>query len=156
MVLPSLTAALTAFSFAVGPDTLHCAAAARFLRDDRQMTVAVEADTIDDWRTGKHTPGCRITAAGGTNLTVQKEAVLFYERVRGAGWTRTPDPRDAPNEASLRFRQGNSDCLFNVNAQALLNTEAEQRVNDQLKLKDGQARYQVFVMCVPVAAAVAR
>ena len=42
-----------------------CADAAAFLRTDRQMSVVVEADTLDDWRTRRKLTGCRITAAGG-------------------------------------------------------------------------------------------
>ena len=80
---------------------------------------------------------------------MQGEAVRFYERVRATGWERTPDPRDAPNEAALRFRMKQSDCLFHVNAQALLNTDAEMRVNDALNASPAQQRYHVFVMCMP-------
>ena len=137
-------------------DTTHCAAAARFLRDDRHMVAAIDADTIDDWRTRQKVAGCRITAAGGTGIGVQPEAVRLYERLRSAGWTRTPDPRDAPNEASLRFRWERTDCLFNVSAEAMLNTEAESRVNDALVLKPGERRYQVLVLCMPAMASVAR
>lgn len=137
-------------------DTTHCAAAGRFLREDRHMIVAIEADTIDDWRTRQKLAGCRVTAAGGTDIGVQRAAVLLYERLRLARWTRTPDPRDAPNEASLRFRWEQTDCLFNINAEPLLNTEAETRVNDAVVLKPGETRYQVFVMCVPAMAAVPR
>lgn len=113
------------------------------------MVAEIETDTINDWRTGKRVGGCRITAAGGTDIGVGKEAARLYERLRAASWTRTPDPRDAPNEASLRYRLGSSDCLFNVNAEALLYTDAEGRVNEALVLKTGHTRYQVFVMCLP-------
>jgi hypothetical protein len=130
-------------------DSTHCTAAARFLRDDRRMVAEISADTINDWRTGKRIASCRVTAAGGTELTVGKEAARLYERIRAAGWTRTPDPRDAPNEASLRFRWEQSDCLFNVNAEAMLFTDAEARVNEALVLAPGRTRYQVFVMCLP-------
>ena len=69
------------------------------------------------------------------------------ERLRAAGWTRTPDPMDAPNEASLRFRRDGADCLFNVYEVPRLYTEAEFRVNEavtpaawlgQTALKSGQ------------------
>ncbi len=153
MLLTYAFVILASLGTAAKPDTTNCLQAAQFLRDDRHMVAAIEADTIDDWRTGKKTAGCRITAAGGSVQSIQKEAETFYQRVRAAGWTRTPDPRDAPTEASLRFRWENSDCLFNVNGSALLNTAAEQRVNDALKLNPGETRYQVFVMCVPAAAA---
>ncbi len=132
------------------PDSTHCSGAAKFLRDDRKMIAEVEADTIDDWRSGRKVPGCRVTAAGITDIGVQREALRFYESVRSAGWARTPDPRDAPNEAALRFRLHQSDCLFHVNAQALLNTDAEMRVNDALDAGAAQQRYHVFVMCMPI------
>jgi len=141
---------------AVVADTSHCAAAARYLRNERHMLAEVEVDTIDDWRTKKKVAGCRITAAGGTELGVDKEAVHFYELLRTAKWVRTPDPRDSPNEGSLRFRWEQADCLFNINAEALLGTDAEQRVNDQLQLPTGQTRYQIFVMCMPAMPAVPR
>jgi len=137
-------------------DTLPCAAAARFLRDERHMMAEVEVDTIDDWRTGKKVAGCRITAAGGTELGVNKEAVHFYELLRAAKWVRTPDPRDSPNEGSLRFRWEQADCLFNINAEALLGTDAEQRVNDRLRVPAEQTRYQIFVMCMPAMPAAPR
>ncbi|MEP6766017.1 MAG: hypothetical protein ABJB66_17015 [Gemmatimonadaceae bacterium] len=148
-----LSAILLSVGGTAKPDTTLCMNAANFLRDDRHMIATIDTDTVDDWRTGKKTPGCRVTAAGGSTQTVPKEAVFFYDRVRALGWARTPDPRDAPTEASLRFRRDNADCLFNVNASALLNTDSEQRVNDALKLNERETRYQVFVMCVPAAAA---
>ena len=156
MPLP-ITALLLALSGTPAvADTSDCAAAARFLRTDRRMEAVVEPDTIDDWRTGKRVAGCRVTAAGKTTLTVRAEAVRFYELLRAAGWTRTPDPRDAPNEASLRFRMQKSDCLFNVNAQALLMTDAEFKVTDAVVPAAGESRYHLFVMCMPAMAAVDR
>jgi hypothetical protein len=152
-----ITALLLALSASpAAPDTSDCAAAARFLRKDRSMAAVVEPDTIDDWRTGKRVAGCRVTAAGATTQTVRAEAVRFYELLRAAGWSRTPDPRDAPNEASLRFRHEKSDCLFNVNAQALLMTDAEFKVTDAVIPKAGETRYHLFVMCMPAMPAVDR
>lgn len=130
-------------------DSTLCTAAARFLRVEQHMVAEIGPDTIDDWRTRKRLGGCRVTAAGGTDIGVAKEAVRLYERLRAAQWVRTPEPRDSPNEASLRFRWEQSDCLFNVNAEAMLNTEAEIRVNDALVLKPAEVRYQVFVFCLP-------
>ncbi|QJR37379.1 hypothetical protein [Gemmatimonas groenlandica] len=150
MVIAALLALLVAPHVT---DTAPCAEAARFLRTERHMLAEVEVDTIDDWRTKKRVAGCRITAAGGTEIGVNKEAVRFYELLRAAKWVRTPDPRDSPNEGSLRFRWEQSDCLFNINAEALLGTDAEQRVNDKLQVPAGQTRYQIFVMCMPAMAA---
>ncbi len=113
------------------------------------MVAEVGPDTINDWRTGQRLVGCRITAAGAASGSVQQAAVQLYDALRAAAWTRTPDPRDAPNEASLRFRHDRSDCLFNVNADAMLLTDAETRVNEALVLPRGHTRYQVFVMCLP-------
>ena len=153
---PSLALALLVTLAPAPLDSAHCAAAARFLRDQQGMIAAVDADTIDDWRTGQRLAGCRVTAAGATPLGVAREAVRFYERIRAAGWTRTPDPRDAPNEASLRFRRERSDCVFNVYEGANLLTEAETRVNEALQPKADEARYQVLALCMPAMAAKAR
>ncbi len=136
-------------SSAAPADTADCIAAARFLRDDRRMAAVVERDTIDDWRTGKRVAGCRITAAGSSDIGVAREAVRFYERLRAAEWTRTPDPADAPSEASMRFRKSGSDCLFNVNGLALLNTAAEATVSEAVQPRAGESRYYLFVMCMP-------
>ena len=135
------------FTIHASVDSTHCTAAARFLRETQQMVTITETDTIDDWRTHQRLAGCRITAAGGTDVGISREASRLYERLRTAKWTRTPDPRDAPNEGALRFRWQRSDCLFNINTQALLNTDAEMRVNDLVKVAPGATRYQVFVMC---------
>ncbi len=129
-------------------DTVRCVEAAAFLRGTQQMLTGIDPDTLDDWRTHRTLPGCRVTAAGATALTVQREAVLLYERIRAAGWTRTPNPVDAPNEASLRFRRNGTDCLFNVTAEPLLGTDREARLNEQLQLRPGQTRYQVLALCV--------
>lgn len=133
-----------------------CTDAADFLRTDRAMAAVVEADTLDDWRTRQRLVGCRITAAGGTVRGVQPEAVAFYERVRAVGWVRTPEPYDAPNEASLRFRMGKADCLFNVYGDAMLMTEAEDTVDERRPLGPGEKRYHVYVMCLPALPAAPR
>lgn len=134
-------------------DTMLCVEAAKFLRTNLHMPAVIERDTIDDWRTGKRTPGCRITAAGATDIGVDREAIRFYERVRAAGWVRTPDPIDMPTEAALRFRRQGADCLYHVNREPLLGTEAEWFVNERLALRPGEKPYQMFVMCVPEAPA---
>ena len=127
-----------------------CAEAGRFLSQEMQLAARTDADTINDFRTGRKHAGCRVTAAGLTATPLAHEAARFYEQVRKAGWTRTPDPWDAPRESSLRFRKSGSDCLFNLYEGALLLTEAEREVAAARVPTAGQSRYGVFVMCVPV------
>lgn len=136
-------------ALSIAADTSDCTAAAAFLRTTQRMQTIAEPDTIDDWRTHRKVVGCRVTAAGGTTTSLGREAAQLYERLRAAGWTRTPDPADSPNEGSLRYRLGKSDCLFNVNSEARLFTTAEDRVNEALVLKPGETRYQIYVMCMP-------
>ena len=151
-----LTAIVLNGSQPPAPPQPLCTDAAAFLRTDRNMAAVVEADTIDDWRTRQRVSGCRVTAAGGTVRGLQPEAVAFYERVRAVGWVRTPEPYDAPNEASLRFRMGKADCLFNVYGDAMLMTEAEDQADLGRKLAPGETRYHVYVMCLPVMPAAPR
>jgi hypothetical protein len=127
----------------------HCTEAARFLGTERGMAIVTESDTIDDWRTDKRQPGCRVTSAGLTQNSLAEEAVRFYEHVRRDGWTRTPDPRDSPGESSLRFRKRERDCLFNVYGSALLGTDAERKVETATSPRPGESRYYVFVQCMP-------
>jgi hypothetical protein len=134
---------------AVPTDSAFCDAAARFLRDTQRMVAEVDADTLDDWRTHRRLAGCRVTAAGTSDLGVSGEATRLYDRLRSAGWQRTPDPRDAPHEASLRFRHAGADCLFNVYEVPRLFTDAEARVNEAVTARAGASRYQVVVVCVP-------
>lgn len=136
------------------PESL-CADADRHLRQEAMATV-VEADTIDDWRTGEFTPGCRVTAAGVTGQGLRQRARRFFDDLRDAGWERSPDPRDAPGEASLRFRREAVDCLFSFYAGGLLGTEAEVVVDDQRVPPDGELRFNVLVLCVPAQEALPR
>ncbi|MBC7895859.1 MAG: hypothetical protein H7066_10610 [Cytophagaceae bacterium] len=154
--LASVVAALIAAPPASAQPVKLCDVARAFLVGGLHLTAIVDPDTIDDWRTKRRTPGCRVTASGFTDLGIRREAVRFYERVRAAGWVRTPDPMDAPNEASLRFRTSGVDCLFNVYEGVLLNTESELRVTGEGTAKAGESRYNVFAMCVPAAAAAPR
>jgi hypothetical protein len=126
-----------------------CTEAERFLADELRMAVKTEPDAIDDWRTGERQAGCRVTAAGLTRIGLASEAIRFYERVRAAGWSRTPDPRDSPAESSLRFRKGGSDCLFNLYEGLLLLTDAERQVAAARVPAVGESRYGVFVICLP-------
>lgn len=134
-----------------------CAGAERFLREEAGMTALAEPDTIDDWRTRAMVPGCRVTAAGAMRGSAAAEARDFYARLRDAGWTRTPDPRDAPNEASLRFRRDGADCLFNFyDASTSLGTEAELTVSESVPLRPGEELYNFLVLCTPAAPAAPR
>lgn len=111
------------------------------------MVAVTEPDTLDDWRTHEHVAGCRITAAGVTRRRAPEEARDFYDRLRDAGWVRTPDPRDAPSEASLRFRKDGSDCLFNFYTGGILGTEAESVVDDATVPGPGVRRVNFLVLC---------
>lgn len=130
-------------------ETEHCAEARRHLEEVAGMAAVIDPDTIDDWRTGRMVPGCRVTAAGVTSLPEQELVVRFYDELRGAGWARTPDPADAPNEASLRFRKEGADCLFNYYTDGMLFTESEEEVDHQVVPIPGQQRYNFLVLCMP-------
>jgi len=134
-----------------------CAEAERFVREVVGMSAVTEPDTIDDWRTKAMVPGCRVTAAGATRRTDAVEAKDFYDRVVDAGWARTPDPRDAPNEASLRFRRAGADCLFNFYTSNMsLGTDAEMIASDAVPLRPGERLFNFLVMCTPAAPAAPR
>lgn len=156
MILAAALVLLGAAAPDTTPVTARCAGAAAFLRDVQRMEVEVGADSLNDWRTRERVPSCTITAAGATNEGVQSEATRLYERLMAAGWTRTPDPRDAPREASLRYRKDGTDCLFNVNREAMLFTDAETAVLERLRVPPGAVRYHVFVICVEAKPAAPR
>jgi len=130
-------------------EEIHCREAHRLLVEDVGMAAVTEPDTIDDWRTDQRVPGCRVTAAGLTPNTANTEVGLFYEAVRLAGWTRTPDPQDAPRESSLRFRKEGSDCLFNFYLMGMLGTEAEAIVSEARVPTPELDRYYVMALCMP-------
>jgi len=136
-------------SVGAAQDQARCEPARRLLVEEFGMETRVDRDTLDDWRTGKRLKGCQVTAAGVRQTPIQTAARVFYEKVREAGWTRTPDPRDAPNEASLRFRMGETDCLFNVYQGILLGTDSEIAVTSALGMQRGEAAYHVLVRCIP-------
>jgi hypothetical protein len=148
LILLASVMALAPFPSVAAGQVSHCSEAARFLGQERGMTIVTEPDTIDDWRTDKRQPGCRVTSAGLTQNSIAEEAVRFYEHMRRDGWTRTPDPRDSPGESSLRFRKRERDCLFNLYESALLGTEAEQKVGVATSPRPGESRYYVFVQCM--------
>ena len=137
---------------------LHlCMEAERFLRDTMEMQALSEPDTIDDWRTQAMVPGCRVTAAGATRFTPTQVARGFFEVLAESGWTRTPDPQDAPNEASLRYRRLGADCLFTYyDGTSTLNTEAEFTVSDAVEIEPGERFFYFLVMCTPAAPAAER
>ncbi len=112
------------------------------------MVTRIDPDTLDDWRTGKRLAACRISAPGTRRTTIAVAARVFFEKVRAGGWTRTPDPRDAPNEASLRFRLGETDCLFDVYQGILLGTDSEIEVTNAVERQPGEELYHVQVVCV--------
>lgn len=127
--------------------------AAQDVLETSGLTAISEPDTIDDWRSGRILPGCRVTAAGVTARALSEEAAHFYDGVRGSGWERTPTPADAPDEASLRFRLDETDCLFNVYAQALLGTQAERKVALAQLPPPSEERYFILALCTPAVAA---
>ena len=131
----------------------RCEPVQQFLTEDFGMVAETERDTVDEWRTQKMLAGCRVTAAGGTQLGMADTAGLLYDRLFAAGWTRTPDPRDAPNESALRLRLDDTDCFFSVFSRIVLGSAAEMRVNRALVPGAGEARYNVLVQCVPAMAA---
>lgn len=156
MLFLVLAAAAAAPSAAVGQVEL-CTEAERFVREVIGMAAVSEPDTIDDWRTKAMVPGCRVTAAGATRRSESAEARDFFARIVDAGWSRTPDPRDAPNEASLRFRRAGADCLFSFYASSMsLNTDAEMMVSDAVPRRPGEDLFHFLVMCTPATAAAPR
>ena len=127
----------------------YCVEAQRFLVESRGMSAMTEAATIDDWRTGRRIAGCHVTAAAVTTRAPKEEAEQFFEAIRAAGWTRTPDPKDSPGEASLRFRKDRVDCLFSFYTRGMLGTEAERTVSLARVPGPVQQRYHFLVMCMP-------
>jgi len=136
-------------------DTERCIPAERFVIEDRGMLAQIDPDTIDDWRTQQMVPGCRVTAAGRTELSLGAEAENFYRRLQAAGWTRTPNPQDAPGEASLRYRWEETDCLFNFYEGPLLFTSAELELSTAMAPAAGEVRYNMLVLCTPAMEAAA-
>lgn len=154
LILPTL---LACSSTSVAAQQDLCLEAERFTRDVMAMQVITEPDTIDDWRTQAMVPGCRVTAAGATRSASSEVARGFYEVLAESGWNRTPDPQDAPAEASLRYRRNGADCLFNYYDSATsLNTDAELDVMDAVHLALGERIYNFLVLCTPAAPAAPR
>ena len=132
-----------------------CEHAREFLVDDFAMLAEVEPETIADARTAQVHSGCRITAAGGTALTLTETAALLYEQLGATGWTRTPDPRDVPARGVRRMRIEGVDCLFAVYKAVTetIGTGAQLRVNRAFHPLDQDEMFNVIVQCVPPLAA---
>ena len=134
----------------------RCIPVERFLSEELGFVVRTDPDTMDDWRTRRIVPACRVTGARTTRLALDDEAEDFYVRLRDSGWSRTPDPRDAPNEASLRFRRAETDCLFNIYKGPLVASPAELEVSSAVLPEPGEIRFNVLVQCMPAMAAAPR
>jgi hypothetical protein len=121
------------------------------LADSFGMAVEAEPETMDDARTARTLPGCRITAAGGTGVDMVATAELLYDQLGAIGWTHTPDPRDVPSKHILRLRRDGSDCLFGVYTliEGSAATAAQRRVNQAFKPVAQDERYNVIATCVP-------
>ena len=147
-----LTAVLlgcAAGSEARAQDLKRCEPVHRFLTEQFGMVAETGPDTIDDWRTDKMVPGCRVTAAGGTGLDMGTTAGMFYTQIMASGWTRTPEPQDAPDESALRLRLQDTDCFFSIYSGIAIGTEAERRVSMAYQPRSDDARYNMLVQCMP-------
>lgn len=131
--------------------TTYCIAAESHLSTVEDMATVVEPDTIEDWRTDQTVLGCRVTAAGVTTMSLRGRARTFFDTLRESGWTRTPDPQDAPGESSLRLRHEGVDCLFSFYSDGLLGTDAEFEVDDLRVPTGNQQRFNFLVQCQPAA-----
>ena len=130
-------------------DVERCETLNRFLVETMEMEAETSPDTVDDWRTHKLLPGCRVTAAGSALREVPgEENEVFYLSLLAAGWTRTPDPHDRPQEAAIRLRLDGTDCFFTPYQGIRLGTEAEMRVNTAFKTRPGEDRYNFLAQCV--------
>ncbi len=130
-------------------DLARCVPAERYLTESLGMVAETGPDMLDDWRTDRMLPGCRVTAAGSTALEMGDVAENLYAGLFATAWERTPDPQDAPNESSYRLRQGETDCLFSFYHNIVIGTPAEFRVMNTLVIPPGEKRYNVLAQCVP-------
>jgi hypothetical protein len=130
-------------------EAAYCRDAQAYLAEDLGLPTRVDPDTIQDWRTRQTLPGCRLYASGPTDVGIHAEAPLFYERLMAAGWVRTPDPQDMPNEAAIRVRKADHDCLFHVYTGPLLGTPSEIAVSNEVIRRPDQERYNLLVQCLP-------
>ena len=142
----------------VGPQDLdRCRPLHRVLTETLEMAAEISGDTIDDWRTRRILPGCRVTAVGSMHREVPgEENEVFYRTLLAAGWTRTPDPYDRPNEAAAMLRLEGADCFFTPYAGIRLGTEAEFRVNRAFATRPGETRFSYLARCVEALPAAPR
>ena len=142
----------------VGPhDLARCEPLHALLTGTLEMVAEISPDTIDDWRTQRILPGCRVTAVGSMRTQVAgEENDAFYYAMLAAGWTRTPDPRDRPNEAAVMLRFQGADCFFTPYSGIRLGTEAEFRVNRQFTTRPGETRFSYLARCVEALPAAPR
>ncbi|MSR35679.1 MAG: hypothetical protein EXR95_03395 [Gemmatimonadetes bacterium] len=156
--IPLLAAALLgcagAGTEAGAQDVTRCEPVRAFLTEQFGMVAEISPDTIDDWRTAKIVPGCRVTAAGGTPIGLGQQAGMLYNQLGVAGWTRTPEPRDAPAESALRMRLSDTDCFFTPYSGIAIGTEAERRVTMAFEPRSDDARYNLLVQCMPAMDAI--
>jgi len=148
-LVASLLGCAGAQSGAGAQEVARCEPAQRLLTEQLGMVTETEPETVDDWRTGRLVPGCRVTAAGSTSFAMRDQAEGVFYGIIAAGWERTTDPRDAPNESSLRFRMGDTDCLFSFYSGIVIGTESERRTIHALVIPPGESRYNVLVQCIP-------
>jgi hypothetical protein len=134
---------------AAAPDLGRCQYAERYLTEQFGMITETGPDTLDDWRTDRLLPACRVTAAGSTSLEMRDVAEGLYAGLFATGWTRSPDPQDAPNESSFRLRQADTECLFSFYSNIVIGTPAEIRVSTALIISPGEKRFNVLAQCTP-------
>ncbi len=142
----------------VGPaDLKRCEALHRTMTETLQMVAEISPDTVDDWRTRKILPGCRVTAVGSMHReVVGEENNVFYAALQAEGWTRTPDPYDLAGEAAVRLRLDDTDCFFTPYEGIRLATEAEFRVNNAFTTRPGETRFSYMAQCVEAMPAAPR
>ena len=134
----------------VSPEDLRrCEALERVLTEQLEMKAEISPDSLDDWRTKRNLPACRVTAAGSmVTAAPGDENLVFYQILVAAGWERTPDPRDRPNEAAIRLRFDGTDCFFTPYFGIRLFTQAEFRVNKAYGAPEGETRFNYLAVCV--------
>jgi hypothetical protein len=138
-------------------DLKRCEPLHRLMTETLQMVAEITPDTVDEWRTRKILPGCRVTAVGSMHReVVGEENNVFYAALLADGWTRTPDPYDLAGEAAVRMRYQDTDCFFTPYEGIRLGTEAEFRVNNAFVTRPGENRFSYMAQCVEAMPAAPR